>query len=353
MPTRCSLRDRRRSAFTLIELLVVVAIIALLISILLPSLNDARQQAKRVKCGANLRSLGQAVASCHAENNEYGPSWDDGEASALVSYSGTRYPLYSWADVLFDEGYLGNDAAQICPNDERPDELTRTWADDWGYGIARTFGTGEDLPVGIRTSYAMSAPMHFNFLQDRYKDASRQIFAADGYWTWFGSFNAAYIMAPRANVNPTNPGDWPQEGSSGVGWRHGRERIAVLLLRDGHVEPYEPSDDVGNVQDLMYKTTDTTQVFTWLPGESPTRRFTWPYGRFSNYPHRDPLLAQDQPEPAYARFLNDQNAGGAKWLGPEDGRNVHPFSYPDHLNAVWRTVNNAWTKLPSDPNNRR
>lgn len=52
---------RTRSAFTLIELLVVVAIISLLLAILLPSLNAAREQAKLAKCLANMRSIGQAA----------------------------------------------------------------------------------------------------------------------------------------------------------------------------------------------------------------------------------------------------------------------------------------------------
>ena len=50
-------RVERKGGFTLIELLVVIAIIALLISILLPSLDQARQQAKRVTCTAHIKAI--------------------------------------------------------------------------------------------------------------------------------------------------------------------------------------------------------------------------------------------------------------------------------------------------------
>jgi prepilin-type N-terminal cleavage/methylation domain-containing protein len=59
---------RTKAGFTLIELLVVVAIIALLISILLPSLAHAREQGKKAVCLSNLRSVAQSMAGYSSED---------------------------------------------------------------------------------------------------------------------------------------------------------------------------------------------------------------------------------------------------------------------------------------------
>lgn len=82
-------RARARSAFTLIELLLVIAIIAILISMLLPALSQGRRTARTVRCLSNMKQLGTAMHTYGAEFKEqlYSYSWRKG-----VVYPGTGFP---------------------------------------------------------------------------------------------------------------------------------------------------------------------------------------------------------------------------------------------------------------------
>lgn len=91
---------RSRAAFTLVELLVVIAVIAVLVAILLPALNRARQQAQMIVCASNLRQIGIACAMYTQENRGY-----------LVPGQYTDWDLYNggrdtWASILAAKGYV-------------------------------------------------------------------------------------------------------------------------------------------------------------------------------------------------------------------------------------------------------
>ena len=72
-------RSKLTRGFTLIEILVVVAIIALLIAVLLPSLQRAREQSRRVTCGTNLRTCYQALMFYAQASSDFLP-WVEGRS---------------------------------------------------------------------------------------------------------------------------------------------------------------------------------------------------------------------------------------------------------------------------------
>jgi len=105
-----AIRARRNPGFTLIELLVVVAIIALLISILLPSLQAAREEAQAAACMSNEHQLYAAIAMYQQESQDWVPKNMWSESAWYVP----KKDLWFYKLV---PTYLGDPRALACPGD--------------------------------------------------------------------------------------------------------------------------------------------------------------------------------------------------------------------------------------------
>jgi prepilin-type N-terminal cleavage/methylation domain-containing protein/prepilin-type processing-associated H-X9-DG protein len=163
------MKDRSdRHGFTLVELLVVIGIIALLIGILLPSLNKARQTANKVKCLSNVRQIGLATVMYTMDNKGYFPAaarWNGiGASAANEQVSDFVY----WEDPSTYWYRPGEVSTNTVQQDQNLGALARYMGNNFNAGIWLCPDDDPTTHLAVATTSSLKYPYSYtmNYLFD-------------------------------------------------------------------------------------------------------------------------------------------------------------------------------------------
>jgi prepilin-type N-terminal cleavage/methylation domain-containing protein len=259
---------KRKEGFTLIELLIVIAIIALLMAILVPALSRAKEQARRVVCGNDVKQIGIGMAGYVGDNDDkmpwYGnppnkPDEDDAHPYAVFrcrhapnddyyqngktgcpAGDGGR-PIPMKLGCLFARGYVGDGKIFYCPSNRdsqfryesyiKPDPSVNGLTNAWG--MPHQLFNLQANPVKndwIRIGYA------YYPIDETMKNPPRLMRMGDGYVPIYSARRFSLLDRKKPYVTDViwTRNDISHKSGIDSGTNHVKNAGINALFKDGH-----------------------------------------------------------------------------------------------------------------------